>query len=1097
MKIPRWTLRAAALVLSLATGAMPLAAQGVTTGGIGGTVTGAQGALIEGAQITVTNRSTGFTASGRTRSNGSYLIQGLEVGGAYSVFVRQLGMEPQTKDGIRVTLSQVTRVDFQLATAAQVLAGVTTTGERGGALIAPSRTGIGTTITDTMVSRLPSLNRDFVDFARLTPQIAVVPGSGISGGGTNNRFNSIQIDGVSESDLFGLGSTGTPGGGVSAKSISVESVKEYQVLLSPFDVRQGNFVGALINAVTKSGTNTLSGSAYGFLRDQQITRTQDYLSAFNQKQYGFSLGGPIVKDKIFFFVNPEFQTQTQPTPGPFIGSVDATITQAQVDQVNAALAPYGIAGGTGAIIPQENPLTNVFGRLDFNLPMSSRGRISLNYSDGERTNFSRSTSGDFRLTSNAYDFASKKYSTVGQIFSNWSSGASNELSVGYVTIDDYRSVPQVAPQITVSVPRNGGGSAVPVVAGTERSSQGNSLYQTILDIGDNFSLPIGSHNITVGTKNFFYYSDNLFAQDRYGTWSFQSLDSLNGTCALCGGAPQASSYTVRVPIGDQATAKFHSATYGLFIQDQWKVRPTMNLLVGLRADIPVFKDKPPFNQAFFTEYDTLTGTRSIGGGRRTDVLPSGNIDWSPRVGFNWDVTGDETNQFRAGSGVFSGPPAYVWLSNAFGNSGVSGYPALTCNSATNPTLRPPAFTQANVDSPPQACAGPTGQTAALGSAINLLNEDLHFPQSWKTTMGFDHKFSGQGRFGDMLRDIVGTVEAQYTKGLYTPFYSNLALLEPDPTVAANINSQGRLMYGTLSATGSGTAPNRRTGRTEVYDVTNSSGDYSYQLTAGLTKRYATRWEGALFYTFTQSFDIQSTGNSTAGSNFGLGRILSGGSLLDKSDLQHSRWEIPHRVVANGTYTFPWRTAVTAIWTGNSGQRFTYYHTTDENADGQANDAVYIPNDAHDVNEIRFAATTGSNARSIAEQQDAYDAFIESVPCLDRQRGQIMTRNSCRAPWQNVVDVSLRQPFKTVRGQNFSVQLDIFNFANLLNDQWGIIREAGDPGFPGQRLLTRVSSATVGGVITPTYTMVNTEQPFYTIRNIQSNYRMQLSMRYSF
>lgn len=1091
MKISRLALGVAFLAISAA--ATPLLSQGTTTGGIGGTVTDAQNALVEGAQVTITNRSTGFTASARTRSNGSYLVQGLEVGGPYSVSVRRLGSESQTRDGIRVTLSTITRVDFKLVAQAQVLAGVTAIGERSGALIGPSRTGIQTTVTDTMVSRLPSLNRDFVDFAKLAPQIAVVPGSGISGGGVNNRFNAIQIDGASESDLFGIGSTGTPGSGVSAKSISVESVKEYQVLLSPFDVRQGNFVGALINAVTKSGTNTLTGSAYGYMRDQQLTRTQDYLSAFNQKQFGFSLGGPIVKDKVFFFVNPEWQTQKSPTAGPFIGSPDATVTQAQVDAVNAALAAYGITGGTGDIIPQENPLTNIFGRLDFNLPWSSRAKLSLNYSDGTRTNFSRSTSGDFRLTSNAYDFASKKYSTVGQVFTNWSSGASNELSVGYVTIDDYRSVPQVAPQISVSVPRLGGGSAVPIVAGTERSSQGNALYQTILEIGDNVTIPVATHNITIGTKNFIYYSDNLFAQDRYGTWAFQSLDSLNGTCAACAGSPLASSYSVRVPIGEQARAKFHSATYGLFAQDQWKIRPTMNLVVGLRADIPVFKDVPPDNPAFFTEYDTLTGARSIGGGRHTNKIPSGKIEWSPRLGFNWDVTGDERNQFRAGAGVFSGPPAYVWLSNAFGNSGVSGYPALTCSSTTNATLRPPQFSQAAVTTPPTQCAGPTGQTAALGSAINLLNENMHFPQSLKTTVGFDHRFGNSTAFfGDLLQNIVGTMEVQYTKGLYTPFYSNLALLEPDPTVAANFNSQGRLMYGTIS--GSSATPATRTGRREVYDVTNSSGDYSYQLTGGLTKRYASRWEGSLFYTYTQAYDIQSTGNSTAGSNFGLGRILSGGSLLDKSDLQHSRWEIPHRVVANGTYTFPTQTAVTAIWTGNSGQPFTYYHTTDENADGQANDAIYIPKDAHDINEIRFQAASG---KTVAQQQDAFDKYISSVPCLNRQRGHIMTRNSCRGPWMNVLDVSLRQPIRTARGQNVSVQLDIFNFANLLNDQWGVIREAGDPGFPGQRLLSRVATTTVNGVVTPIYNMVNTSQEFYTTRNIQSNYRMQLSMRYSF
>lgn len=1095
MKISRLALGVALLAISATV--TPLMSQGVTTGGIGGTVTGDRGAPIEGAQILITNRSTGFSASARSRSNGSYLIQGLEVGGPYSVNVRRLGSESQTTDGIRVTLSSVTRVDFQLVTAAQVLSGVTSTGERSGALIAQSRMGIGTTISDTMVSRLPSLNRDFVDFARLTPQIAVVPGSGISGGGVNNRFNSIQIDGASESDLFGIGSTGTPGSSVGAKSISVESVKEYQVLLSPYDVRQGNFVGALINAVSKSGTNTLSGSAYGFLRDQQMTRTQDYLPAFNQKQYGFTLGGPIVRDKAFFFVNPEFQTQRQPTSGPFVGSSDSPINQTTVDNVNTALAKYGIVGGTGDIIPQDNPLTNVFARLDFNLPYSSRLKLSHNYSDGDRTSFSRSTTGDFRLTSNAFDFSSTKNASVAQLFTNWANGASNEMSVGYTTIRDFRSVPQAIAQVTVTVPRTSGSGNVPVVAGTERSSQGNSLDQNILEIADNITIPVSTHNITLGTKNFIYYTDNLFAQDRYGTWAFQSLDSLNGTCAACAGTPLASSYTVRTPIGEQATSKFHAATYGLFVQDQWKIRPTMNLIVGLRADIPVFKDKPPENAAFFTEYDTLTGTRSIGGGRHTSVIPSGNIEWSPRLGFNWDVTGDERNQLRAGSGVFSGPPAYVWLSNAFGNTGVSGFPALSCNNA-GATSRPPAFSAAAVATPPQQCGGPTGATAALASAVNLLSEDLHFPQSWKSTIGFDHRFGATGMFGRFLQDIVGTVEAQYSRGLYTPFYSNLALIEPDPTVAANINSQGRLMYGTLAATGSSTTPNRRTARQEVYDVTNSTGDYSYQLTGGLTKRYSSRWEGALFYTYTQAFDIQSTGNSTAGSNFGIGRILSGGSLLDQTDLQHSRWEMPHRFVANGTYTFPWRTAVTAIWTGNSGLRYTYYHSTDENADGQANDAIYIPKNVRDVNEIRFAPITGTNPRSVAQQQDAFDAFINSIPCVNAQRGQIMTRNSCSGPWVNVVDVSVRQPITTARGQNFTVQWDVFNFANLLYDGWGLVREGGaDAGFPGQRILTRTSSQTINGVITPTYQLFNADQQFYTFRNIQSNYRMQVSVRYSF
>jgi hypothetical protein len=1081
MKIARWTLRGVALLAALLGGASTLAAQGTTTGAISGTVTNEQGQPTEGVQIQIVNTTTGYRAGAVTRSNGAYFVQGLEVGGGYTVSARRIGMAPQTRTDIRVNLSQITRVDFSLAAQAAVIAGVTTTAERSGAIIAPSKTGIGTTVSDSIISRLPSLNRDFADFAKLAPQIAVVPGSGISGGGVNNRFNSIQIDGVSESDLFGLGSTGTPGGGVSAKSISVESVKEYQVLLSPFDVRQGNFVGALINAVTKSGTNEFHGSGYAFMRDQKITRTQDYLSDFNQKQFGFSIGGPIIKDRAFFFLNPEWQRQQSPTPGPFIGSSDSPINQAAIDAFNTELAKYGIQGGVGAIIPQANPLTNIFARLDVNLPYSSRFKLSHNYSDGFRTNFSRSVSGDFRLTSNSYEFTSKKYATIGQLFTNWSSGASNELAIGYTTISDARKVPQIAPQITVSVPRVSGAGATPIVAGTERSSQGNELYQTILEVGDNFTIPLSTHNITIGTKNFFYFSDNLFAQDRYGTWVFHSLDSLRGTCANCGGQPQATSYSVRIPIGEQARAKFNAATYGFFIQDQWQIRPTMNLTAGLRMDIPTFQDKPPFNPAIVTEFN-----------RRTDEVPSGKVEWQPRLGFNWDVSGDERNQIRAGAGVFSGPPAYVWLSNAFGNSGVSGYPALTCSALTGTTNRPPAFNQDAVNNPPTKCAGAGGATAAVAAAVNLLNPEMHFPQSLKMTAGFDHRFgSSMPVIGSLLDGVIGTLEVLYTKGLNTPFYSNLALIEPAST---NRNFQGRLMYGTIS--GSGATPNTKTAaRREVYDVTNSSGDYSYQLTSGLTRRFDRRWEGSLFYTYTQSRDIQSTGNSTAGSNFGLGRILSGGSLLDQDDLQRSRWEIPHRIIATGSYTLPTETAITLVYAGNSGQPFSYYYTTDENADGQANDAVYVPRDVRDVAQIRFQNSTNPVA-TIAQQQDALDAYINKVSCLNRQRGQIMTRNSCRAPWQNVIDFSLRQPIRTLRGQNVSLQWDVFNFANLLNKNWGIIREAGDPGFPGQRLLSRVATTTVNGVATPVYTF-NTGFVYDNVRNVQSNYRMQLSMRYSF
>lgn len=1064
-------------------------AQGTTTGAIGGTITGDQNQPVEGAQIQIVNRATGFTTGAITRSTGAYQVQGLEVGGNYAVIVRRIGYAPQTRENVRVNLSQVTRVDFTLVSQATQIEGVTVTATTEGALIAPDRVGAQTSVSDTLISRLPSLNRDFTDFARIAPQVASVGGSGISGGGVSNRFNSIQIDGASASDLFGLGSTGQPGGAVGAKSISVESVKEYQVLLSPYDVRQGNFVGFLVNAVTKSGTNDFRGSAYYYTRDQALTRDVDYLNDFRQQQFGFSLGGPIVRNRAFFFVNPEFQRQTQPTSGPYIGSPDAPVTQANLDAFNQVLSGYGIQGGTGAYIANENPLNDIFARIDVNLPWSSRLVLRHKYGRGEQTSFSRALNGDeFRLTSNAYDFTNTTNQSVGQLFTNLANGFSNELQVGYTIIDDFRSFAQPAPQIEVVVPQADGSGTTNLIAGTERSSQGNELYQTILEISDNISFPIGSHNITIGTKNFFYYSDNLFAQDRFGRWQFQSLDSLRGTCATCGGQPRPSRYDVRVPIGEQSRARFHSATYGFYLQDRWQIRPTINLLVGLRADIPTFDERPPRNEDF--EQD-VAGIPALAG-RRTDIVPSGNVLWQPRIGFNWDVTGDQRNQFRAGIGSFAGPPAYVWLSNAFGNTGVSGFPALACaNANPNNPAYPPAFNQTAVNSPPVRCGGTNSNpnSALVSGNINLLSPDFKFPQTLKATVGFDHRF-GERTLGGLLRDMVGTIEVLYSKGQNVPFYVNRALVEPDPSNPANYNFQGRLMYGTISGTSS--SPNYIPGgRTQIIDVINSNKDYSYNITTGLTKRWSNSWEGSIFYTFQEARDVQSTGNSTASSNWGLGRIR-GGSQFNQ-DVAPSRWSTPHKVTATGTYTFPSRTSVTVFYVGNSGPAFSYYYFDDENADGTNNDIVYVPADVYNPAEIRFRATSSS---SIAQQQAALDAFIDRVDCLRDHRGRLLSRNSCRSPWLNNVDLAVRQELPTFRGQNVSVQLDVFNFANLLNRDWGLQRYATDLGFPGVRLLDRVGTATVNGVVTPEYTF-DVNFPYDNFRSASSNYRMQLSLRYSF
>ena len=498
-----------AALLTLATaGAIEARAQGVTTGAIAGTVTDEAGRPLEAVQIELRNPSTGFTAGATTRSNGQFQILGL-LPDYYVVTARRLGFAPVTRERVRITLGQTTREDFRLSDQATNLEAVVVTGTID-PIINASKAGTGTTVSDSALSRLPSLGRNFTDVVQLVPQVQNST-TGLSGGGVNVRQNAIQIDGAQAGDLFGLGTTGQPGAQANAKSIPLDAVKEYQVLLSPFDIRQGNFGGMLINAITKSGTNELHGSVYGYTRDEAFGRKQSYLQDFSQQQYGFSLGGPIIRDKVFFFVNPEFQAFKTPTNGPWIGSTSpaAPISQATIDEFSTIARDYGLEdAGTGGRVDRENPTTNFFGRIDAFLPWNTRLVLRHNYAAADNTSFSRdnpatSSTPQFRLTSNQYQFSTTTNSSVLELHTTLPSGIFNEFLANYTTIRDFRTVPVRFPSITVqNVQRSDNAtlSNARIVAGTESSSQGNELDQDIFELTNNVTFGVGAHSFTVGGK---------------------------------------------------------------------------------------------------------------------------------------------------------------------------------------------------------------------------------------------------------------------------------------------------------------------------------------------------------------------------------------------------------------------------------------------------------------------------------------------------------------------------------------------------------------------------------------------------------------------
>jgi len=1081
----------------------------VTTGSIAGRVTDATGKPVEGAQVQVANASNGLARATVTNSDGRYTVLGLEVGDGYAVTAKRIGYQPMTKSSQSVGLGIATRADFTLTAQAAQLSSIKVTVTTD-PVISPNKMGSGVAITDSTLHRLPTLNRTFTDFVTLAPQVSS-SGPGLSGAGANNRYNNIQIDGSTEKDLFGLGSTGQPGGQAGGKSIGIEAVKSYQVLLSPYDVRYGNFSGLLVNAVTKSGSNQFHGSSYYYLRDSSLTRKQSYLGYFSQKQYGFTLSGPIVKNKVFFFLNPEFQSQNQPASGWFIGGPYTGMPPAtDITRLQSLLGTLGYKGvGDGGQRSNTNPLTNLFFRLDFQgLPWNSTLTIRDNYGHADQDVFSRGTSGTMALTDNGYTFKSDKNAVVAQLKSAFSNGTYNELYLGVTHIRDARVtfIDATSPMVT----SRSSLSAVSLVAGAERSSQANQLDQDVKEVTDNFTFSLGAdHRFTIGTQNQWYKVRNLFGQNRYGDWTFNSLDSLAGTCASCAGSAVAQQYRVGVPAqaGSDGAVRFTQRTHSFYLQDEWAATSRLNISLGLRADASFFDTAIPLNQGVL---DTL--------GRDTRKFPSGNWQYAPRVGFNWDATGDGKNQVRGGVGIFTGQPAFVWMANEYQNSGLTGYNQLTCNgTAATGTNLPPVFNAGSIATPPTSCrlgasapAGAVALSAAAGGEVDLARSDLKFPQTLRYTLGFDK---------ELAAGYIFTAEYMYSLGLNQLFYQNIAL-----GGVQGVDRYGRVMYGPAplqpvkvggSYTPSTALATGGYSRTQVFEISNSSKDWSQQFTIGLTRRYSNDFEASLFYTHTDARDVQSLTSSTTSSQYTYGKSY-GAVAQNVQELGHSVFETPHRIVFNGTYTFqPTGTDLSLTYIGESGQRFHYTYggssSGDMNGDGIGNDAIYVPKDVRDSNQIIFV-TNGTT--TIAQQQDALEAFINANKCLKDQVGTIMQRNSCSEPFHHTVNFSLRQRLGGLFGlakngndsqlNRIQFQWDIFNVANFINRAWGLYPSSGF----GSISLLSYSSKETGSMITKDGLGAGglgarakfTYSPsfyFANDQNVLSNYRMQMALRYSF
>lgn len=1024
----------------------------VTTSSISGVVkSGSE--LLSGASIIVTHQPTGTTYRTASLKNGVFNIVNMIPGGPYTIEVTFVGYQNFVQEIASLALGENTRVDVSLASTASQLNEVIVTGTSS----ARKKTGASTSISRQTIAALPTLSRSLQDYTRITPQAMPTASGGISFGGMSNRYNNITIDGAVNNDVFGLAASGTPGGQASAQPISLDAISEIQVVLAPFDVTFGNFTGGGVNAVTRSGTNKLEGSAYYFIRNDNTVGkdpvTKIKTTAFSDKQYGIRLGGPIVKNKLFFFANAELARRNAPTLFN-AGEANSAITTDQATQLASFVnSQYGYDPGTVAAFDAQTQSDKLFGRVDWNISEKHRLTVRHNYIKAFDDNITRSNT-LFRFGNNAYRFNNKQNISVAELRSRFSDVVSNNLIVGLHRIRDFRSIyGTLFPSVEIF---NGPAT---VQLGSERSSAANELDQNILEITDNVKIFKGKNTFTIGTHNEFFKFRNLFMNNYNGRWRFNSFNDFYNN------NPSQVDVTYSNKAGiNKPSAEFKAAQLGFYLQDEIQVNQQFRLTAGIRVDVPVISSDPGHNPALDTSY---------GGKYRTEDMPNGQLLFSPRVGFNYDVEGNKRVIVRGGVGLFTGRVPFVWISNQFSNSGLLLNAISTVDNTSTPANE---VNNGNGFQPDPAQQSSVG-SASRNFEVNLIDKDFKLPQVLRANLAADVKLPGQ---------INATFEAMYSKTVNNVLYQDINLTPAVGQVnpAYNNGFDKRIAFAP-STSGRRINPNI----TNAILVSNTNKGYSYNLTAQFSRTW-THAFASLAYNYNDASDINSGANSTALSNWEFVQVPGD---PNNPPLATSSYALNHRITGvfsyNIVYAKSMRTSVAVFYSANSGQKFTYLTNIDLNSDGRTgNDLIYVPRNSSEINFVDILNADNTVKVSAAQQAQAFDDYIKNDKYLSKRRGLYSERNGSSTPWEHVLDFRIAQDFFIVKGDNrhtLQVTFDVFNLTNLINRDWGRQFSVTNQAYT---ILTRPRSGT-GYNFTPGNTPWS--------MSFASRFQGQLGLRYSF
>jgi hypothetical protein len=1029
----------------------------VTTSTLVGLVKDATSGL-PGASVKAIHGPTGTVYSVMTNTDGRYTIPNMRSGGPYTVEISYVGLRAEKFENVYLRLGDSFVLNASLNDNNKTLEEVRIVSKRD-ATFNSKHTGASTNISREQLQNLPSLSRSLQDFTRLTPQA-----NGNSFGGASNKFNNISIDGAVNNDVFGLTSTGTPGGQASTQPISLDAIQEIQVVVTPFDVTNGNSTGGTVNAVTRSGTNKVEGSAYFFGRNQNsIGKSVDGLNTkaadFYNTTSGFRLGAPIVKNKLFIFVNGELGRIKTPTTlsageqGSVISTSDAELI------ANTAQTRYGYNVGSFGQFDQQTNSDKLFARVDWNINAKNQLTIRHNYISAFDDKITRSNSA-FAFSNNGYRFTDVQNNTVLELRSAINQDLSNNLILGYSRIRDRRAFNgALFPQVKIN--NFNGSPSQSVVFGSEASSTANELDQDIFEFTDNFKILAGKHTFTVGTHNEFFKFRNLFMNNFAGSYTYTNLnDFLNNA------KPNIATSTYSIePGNNRPAAAFKAAQLGFYFQDEIEAFQGFRLIAGLRADVPMFYDNPPANPLVAATYPN----------QRTDQTPSGQILVSPRLSFNWDLTGDRTIQLRGGGALLTSRAPFVWLSNAFTNNGM-----LTAQvNATNGTGT--------------FIADPSNQKAAGGVVgttyeVNLTDNKLRLPQVFKTDLALDFKLPG---------GVFATLEGIYAKTVNNILYRNLNLRPSvatiNPALTNGADSRPLFAYPTPAGKVS-------TSFTNAYILENTNRGETYSLTAQVSKAFDFGLSVSGAYTYGKSTDVNSGASSTAGSNYGFVQIVNN---PNDPELSYSNYDLRHRIVGSLNYVARYgknkasATTFSLFYAGKSGSPYTYLYFGDLNQDGNnQNDLLFVPRTINDIRLTSLTSGTGANQIVItpAQQWDALNAFIQNDKYLNSRRGKYAERNGARMPWEHQFDVRIMQDLGTMfKGSKNALQisLDVINVGNLINKDWGrsyfVTNNAST-------LVNYTYNATTGGGYT---FKAPADNLAYQVSAFASRWQAQVGVRYLF